>query len=419
MTTFYRAGKNNKSRVYGSVYMHIYPVIRTQLPKFSIFHRNIRSIMTTEILPIKVDSINFHDDLPTINDEATKKNLQIAAEKLKEAGGVVGFPTETVYGLGGSALCDESVKAIYKAKNRPADNPLIVHVSSVEQLKRKLLSPKQRIPSIYNNLIEAFWPGPLTILLPIEQDPVDGWENPISKYVTAGQSTFGVRIPQHPVARALIALSDTPLAAPSANASTRPSPTQASHVYYDLQGKIPYILDGGSCEVGVESTVIDGLVDPPMLLRPGGISLEDIIAKGGVAWKNVIKAKKTAGKLEAVKTPGMKYRHYSPNAQVVLFNNCGNGKDSIDKYLQTQPRGKAIALLKLKNFDVNHKDIAIVRDLGKLGSEISRNLFASLREVDQLGVDLILVEGIPESNEGLAIMNRLSKAALETIEGQP
>lgn len=374
--------------------------------------------MTTEILPIKVDSIIFHDDMPTIADETTKKNLQIAAEKLQTAGGVVGFPTETVYGLGGSALCDESVKAIYKAKNRPADNPLIVHVSSVEQLKRKLLSPKQQIPSIYNNLIEAFWPGPLTILLPIEQDPVDDWENPISKYVTAGQSTFGVRIPQHPVARALIAMSDTPLAAPSANASTRPSPTQASHVFYDLQGKIPYILDGGSCEVGVESTVIDGLVDPPMLLRPGGISLEDIVAKGGDAWKNVIKAKKTAGKLEAVKTPGMKYRHYSPNAQVVLFNNCGDGKDSIDKYLQTQPKGKAIALLKLKNFDVSHKDIAIVRDLGKLGSEISRNLFASLREVDQLGVDLILVEGIPESNEGLAIMNRLSKAALETVEGQ-
>lgn len=376
---------------------------------------------STQILPIKVESIVFHDNdqLPTINDEETTKNLHIAAQKLQESGGVVGFPTETVYGLGGSALSDESVKAIYRAKNRPADNPLIVHVSSVEQLQRKLLSPKQHIPSIYNKLIKAFWPGPLTILLPIEQETIEGWHNPISKYVTAGQTTFGVRIPQHPVARALIAISDTPLAAPSANASTRPSPTQASHVYYDLQGKIPYILDGGSCDVGVESTVVDGLVEPPMLLRPGGISLEDIVAKGGEQWKNVIKAKKTAGKMEAVKTPGMKYRHYSPNARVVLFNNCGDGQESVDEYLREHKvEGKKIALLRLKKFDVQNEAISVVRDLGRLGSEISRNLFASLREVDEMGVELILVEGVAESNEGLAIMNRLSKAALETVEGK-
>lgn len=374
---------------------------------------------TTKILRANKDSIIFNknDILPKITDPETEKSLRIAAEELTNSTNVIGFPTETVYGLAGSALNDESVRSIYKAKNRPADNPLIVHVSSIDQLKRKILPKDYKIPEIYDNLIEKFWPGPLTILLPIHEG------SPISKIVTANQNTFAVRIPQHPIARALIALSDLPLAAPSANASTRPSPTLASHVYHDLTGKIPYIIDGGACDVGVESTVVDGLVNPPMLLRPGGVSVEDVRKTGGGLWENVVLAKKTAGKSEAVKTPGMKYKHYSPTAKVVLFINCGDGIAALNKYISENniPESKKIALLKSRSFTdatAISRQIIIEEDLGATGLEISRNLFKLLRQVDEDGVDIIFVEGIDETNEGLAVMNRLSKAAFETINGK-
>ena len=376
-------------------------------------------LFETKILPVKTESISFIGDQLSISDPQTENNLKIAAEVLTQSNNVVGFPTETVYGLGGNALSDESVKSIYRAKNRPADNPLIVHVSSIEQLERKLLPKGYEIPPIYKPLLNKFWPGPLTILLPI----IDGEKCPISSFVTANQATFAVRIPLHPVARALISISDTPLAAPSANASTRPSPTLAEHVYHDLQGKIPYILDGGSCDVGLESTVVDGLVSPPMLLRPGGISVEEVREAGGELWDGVILAKKTAGKLEAVRTPGMKYRHYSPTAKVVLFTNCGDGKEEIQKYLAENdvPDSAKIALLRATNFTTGSEISPLIqmeRSMGSSGTEISRSMFRLLREVDEAGVDLIFVEGIEETNQGLAVMNRLSKAALESIDGK-
>ncbi|EGV64257.1 tRNA A37 threonylcarbamoyladenosine synthetase subunit [Yamadazyma tenuis] len=369
----------------------------------------------TKILKVNPETVVFKigEDLPTITDPDTERNLQIAANELKNTSNVVGFPTETVYGLGGSALNDESVKSIYRAKNRPADNPLIVHVSSIDQLKRKLLPKDYIIPSIYSSLLEKMWPGPLTILLPVHEDSI------LSKLVTAGQDTFAVRLPSHPIARALIALSDTPIAAPSANSSTRPSPTLASHVYHDLNTKIPYILDGGSCNVGLESTVVDGLSHPPMLLRPGGISLEEIRRVGGPEWVNIILAKKVAGKNEAVRTPGMKYRHYSPSAPVILFLNCSDGEVAINNYIKKRDIADCkFALLRTRSFipakEIS-KTIIAERELGTTGGEISRNLFKMLREVDELGVDLIFVEGVDEIDEGLAIMNRLSKAAFETI----
>ena len=380
--------------------------------------RNLRRTMstntqfTTKILKVRPECITFDSNgNATITDEETLNNLQTAAKELTTTNNAIGFPTETVYGLAGSSLKDESVRSIYRAKNRPADNPLITHISSIDQLERKLIN-QEEIPSIYHKLIDKFWPGPLTILLPISKNC------PISKLVTANQDTFAVRMPNHPVARALISISDTPIAAPSANASTRPSPTLAEHVYNDLNGKIPIILDGGACDVGVESTVIDGLVNPPMLLRPGGVSLEEIKKYGGKEWENVIIAKKTAGKLEPVKTPGMKYRHYSPTAKVVLFVNCGDGKEAILKYLKQNNidcTKTKIALLKSCNF-IDIEGVAIIKELGKNGHEISHNLFKYLREVDEEDkVDLILVEGIDETNEGLAVMNRLSKAAMEVI----
>lgn len=382
---------------------------------YSSVPNSFAKMFTTKILPVKRECIEFRADelLPRFTDAETKENLKIAAKELVETNNVIGFPTETVYGLGGSALKDESVRSIYKAKNRPADNPLIVHVSSIDQLKRKILPQGYEVPKQYQQLIHKFWPGPLTILLPVHEG------SPISKLVTANQDTFAVRIPQNPVARALIAISDTPLAAPSANASTRPSPTLASHVFNDLEGKIPYIIDGGACDIGVESTVIDGLSDPPMLLRPGGVSVEEIKHFGGEYWLSVAVATRAANSNDPVKTPGMKYKHYAPNAKVVLFVNCGNGVAAITNYIkENECSDKRIALLTSRHFDSKREYpscIIIKTDLGTTGSEISRNLFKQLREVDEKNVDLIFVEGTDEKNEGLAIMNRLSKAAVETV----
>lgn len=375
-------------------------------------HRFFKMTLSTKILPVSVSLIAFSGNIPDISDPTTKQNLEIASQEVQKPGHVVAFPTETVYGLGGSALSDESVRAIYAAKNRPADNPLIVHVSSQEQIERILLPKLHKIPAVYEKLIERFWPGPLTILLPVEEG------SPVLSLTTACQNTVGVRMPSHPVARALIAHSDTPLAAPSANASTRPSPTMASHVFHDLNGRIPYILDGGACDVGVESTVVDGLSDPPMLLRPGGVSAEDIRKCGGV-WENIVMAKKTAGKTEVVRTPGMKYRHYLPTAKVVLFEGCKDGNAAVKKWLERNTvETSKMALLRGGQFasaeELGLKG-ATERNLGSSATEMAHNLFKMLREVDEMGVELILVEGVEETGDGLAVMNRLSKAAFEVV----
>lgn len=358
----------------------------------------------TEILPVSKTAISFDEnDNLIISDPETKLNLEKAAKVLSSSNQVVAFPTETVYGLGGSSFNDESIKNIYKAKNRPADNPLITHISSKSQIKKFF---NIDIPKIYLPLIEKFWPGPLTILLPINQE-----NTKLSKLTTANQPTFAVRLPSHPIARALIHISQVPVAAPSANASTRPSPTLASHVYHDLQGKIPLILDGGASNVGVESTVVDGLSDPPMLLRPGGVSLEEIIEIGGDDWKNIRVAKRVADDNEPVKTPGMKYKHYSPTAKVVLVNKESDIKEFIK---QNELQDKKLALLTAQTFKGDEFK-GIVDHLGKTKEKISANLFNYLRKIDELDVDLIFVEVVDEKDEGLAIMNRLKKAASETI----
>lgn len=359
----------------------------------------------TEILPVSKSAIHFdQNDKLTISDSSTKSNLEKAAKILSSSDQVVAFPTETVYGLGGSSFNDESIKNIYKAKNRPADNPLITHISSKSQIKSFF---NIDIPEIYLPLIEKFWPGPLTILLPIDQS-----NTRLSKLTTANQPTFAVRLPSHPIARALIHLSQVPIAAPSANASTRPSPTMASHVFHDLNGKIPLILDGGPSNVGVESTVVDGLSDPPMLLRPGGVSLEEIVRVGGQKWANIRVAKRVADENEPVKTPGMKYKHYSPTAKVILVE---SDESKIGKFIEHNGlQQKKMAFLTCQSFkgeDFN----GIVENLGKEKEEISANLFNYLRNIDEMGVDLIFVETVDEKDEGLAIMNRLKKAASETI----
>lgn len=391
--------------------------------------------LNTRVLPVDPASISFRsgNSLPTVSDPTTLANLQEAVNVLTTTTKPVGFPTETVYGLGASALSDEASLAIYKAKNRPADNPLIVHVASIDQLQQVLHCP---LPEIYRPLVDVFWPGPLTIVLPAPTttDPTSGKVVPVvSSICTHGQETVAVRLPAHPIARALIAMSNIPLAAPSANASTRPSPTTASHVFTDLHGRIPLILDGGPCNVGVESTVVDGTVTPPRLLRPGGISLEQIKLHGGPLWSNVVVGKATADANEVVRTPGMKYKHYSPRAPVVLFNNCGTGVEAISKYLKSHDEIKTpsavIAVLTTRLFDqeaiksvisdsLSTPHEVIIKSLGSAGSDISRNLFSALREMDEdHHATLIFVEGIEESDEGLAVMNRLTKAASTVIDG--
>jgi L-threonylcarbamoyladenylate synthase len=405
-----------------------------------------RRTVQTIIESVDSDSISFRpssdepgvhpyeDPKLTILSDETRIALNSAAELLKE-GQCVAFPTETVYGLGADATCTSAVRGIYAAKSRPADNPLIVHIASLKQLRRLLPKPfsaaslpsptveeptEETIPAVYLPLIEKFWPGPLTILLPLPNP------SPLSPNVTSVQPTFAARMPRHPIALALSAISGLPLAAPSANASGKPSPTKAAHVYTDLQGKIPLIIDGGSANVGLESTVVDGLRYPPVVLRPGGISAEEIRACGGV-WQDVVVAKKDADDNEAPRAPGMKYKHYSPRAGVVLYDVGAappNGKDLMISanyvsrvgIVRTRTWQKGFAERELKrcmeHSQGEQKHVEIFEEsLGSDGKDIGRGLFAVLRELDEKGVDVIHVEGIDEKDEGLAVMNRLGKAA--------
>ncbi|KAK7203547.1 DHBP synthase RibB-like alpha/beta domain-containing protein [Myxozyma melibiosi] len=379
--------------------------------------------LTTEVLKVNPDDIIFPPDAeqPTLNPtSATAQNLERAAELLRKHTAPVAFPTETVYGLGAAATSTAAVRQIFAAKQRPSDNPLIVHVSSVAQLRRVL---GIEVPQIYRRLVDKFWPGPLTIILPLPRGTV------VSPACTPGQTTVGVRMPAHPVARALIAISDTPLAAPSANASTKPSPTTAAHVLADMAGRIPLVLDGGSCSVGVESTVVDGTVRPPAVLRPGGVSVEMIREVGGEEWKDVVVGKSEAGKHESVRTPGMKYRHYSPRARVIVFVGAGEGGRVVKEYLE-RTESSEVAVLTSKLFETSGWDdstrsrIKTIRSLGTTGADIARNLFAGLRDADEeLQAEnsdnskaVILVEGVSDDDEGAAIMNRLRKAASEIYE---
>ncbi|KKY24364.1 putative translation initiation protein sua5 [Phaeomoniella chlamydospora] len=371
------------------------------------------------------------------------KNIAKAAHSLRISDLPVAFPTETVYGLGADATRSPAVLGIYKAKRRPADNPLIVHVSSLEHLRRLLRKPSDAvsngvsahedpIPAVYAPLISRFWPGPLTILLP---NPA---HSPLASEVTSGLPTFGCRIPSSPLARLLIAIADRPLAAPSANASTRPSPTTAQHVLDDLNGRIELILDGGPCKVGVESTVVDGLSDPPAILRPGGLGIEEIRSCGG-PWSRVVKAYKDKAEHAAdsghvkssapapgPRAPGMKYKHYSPRARVILFETGTTEQAARDiaitHYNQSTSASatKAPATPKIGtistrtwssnlNLDFPTESIA----LGAEAEHIARGLFSALRDLDEKGVETILIEGIDDSEGDLAaaVMNRLRKAA--------
>lgn len=443
--------------------------------------------METRTLPVDASKIGKITAVPVPDDVLDELDIELdfssqhaqhlrdAAEKLRSSNVPVAFPTETVYGLGADATRSAAVKGIYKAKQRPSDNPLIVHFASLRQLRSLLKSrdstqangtstngvEEDPIPEIYRPLISRFWPGPLTILLP---NPTD---SPLAPEVTAGLKTFGARMPRHTLALALIQTAGVPVAAPSANASTKPSPTAAEHVAYDLDGRIGTILDGGPCDVGVESTVVDGLSNPPLILRPGGISIEQIRSCPG--WDNTqIGYKNTSESGSQPKAPGMKYRHYSPKATVVLYEPGQDAPSLADLRSQATGRSK-FGLIRTKTWKVElgrtplisrepsspskHRTNGVHIDktpgfagmlqsvrasdraksaitchtvevegselhildinLGSDTADIARGIFSALRDLDRQDVDAIFVEGIDddEGDTAAALMNRLRKAA--------
>lgn len=324
----------------------------------------------------------------------SSRDIKKAADIIK-AGGTVAFPTETVYGLGANALDPKAVSKIFRAKNRPPDNPLIVHISSRDMLRMVA----RDIPVIAYRLIDQFWPGPLTIILKRRDIVPD---------ITAGGlDTVAIRMPSNDIALALIKEAGVPIAAPSANISGRPSPTSAGHVIKDMGGRIDAIIEGGDCKIGVESTVIDLTVSPPALLRPGGLSLEEIIECIG----------EVAVLENSVRSPGMRYTHYSPKTKLVLVEGESDFVRPEIKRLvnDLQKTGLKVGVIGTREtceqIECNAKFIlGSVNDL----KEVAVRLFAGLRFLDESGVDIGIAEGgFPEIKEGRAIMNRLRKAASE------
>ncbi|QGQ48354.1 L-threonylcarbamoyladenylate synthase [Metabacillus sediminilitoris] len=324
----------------------------------------------------------------------TYPQLSQPAQLLRE-NEVVAFPTETVYGLGANAFSDEAVRKIYEAKGRPSDNPLIVHIASISKLDEIV----QDIPEYAYKLMNEFWPGPLTLILPKKG-------NKLSTIVTAGLDTVGVRMPNHPVALKLIQEADVPIAAPSANKSGKPSPTHASHVYHDLNGKISGIVDGGATGVGVESTVLDCTTTVPTILRPGGVTKEQL--ESVIGEVTIDQALLEEG--HAPKSPGMKYTHYAPNAPVfVVHGGVSFLQEIIDQY---QKEGKKVGVLTTEeHLPLLHAHKVITCGTLTNLQTVAAQLYDVLRKFDEEDIDLILSESFPYDGVGEAIMNRLLKAA--------
>ena len=335
--------------------------------------------------------------------------LQPEVELLKEGaewlrkGELVAFPTETVYGLGANALEASACAKIFQAKGRPQDNPLIVHVCD-RAMANKLVevwSPEAEL------CVQHFWPGPLTLVLPKTALVPD--------IVTAGLPNVAIRMPSHPVALRLIEETGLPIAAPSANLSGKPSPTRGSHVWRDMKGKIPLILDAGACVVGLESTVLDVSEGVPTILRPGGISKEQLeVVLGEVRVDALVEN-------QAPKAPGMKYRHYAPQGEMILM--IGSHERVVRRLGQEIQKGharlkKVGVLCTLESAPLLHiqlPDLLFVLGSRDRPEEVASNLFEGLRLCDERGMDLILAEGVEEGGLGTAIMNRLQKAAGQKI----
>lgn len=362
-----------------------------------------------------------------IADERTRTALDAAAERLRR-GKLIAFPTETVYGLGASATSTSAVRSIFATKGRPADNPLIVHVASRRMLD-DLVGSDVTLPPSYGPLLDAFWPGALSFLVPFAADQQR--RTGVADEVTAGLPSLVVRMPSHPIARALIALADVPVAAPSANTSGRPSPTTAQHVAADYAARPPHhdvlVLDGGPCNVGVESTVVDGVTEPGVLrvLRPGGIgpaAMRTVLDAAGLTdvpirvfgrdWSDAALAQQPT-------TPGMKYRHYAPDAPVIVIDIVSSDDATDATTLAELIDGRRAGLLapasSALDADRSVGQIVMRSSLGSTAEAHAQRLFAGLRELDGAGLGLIIVER-PSGADwldgvGLAVAERARKAA--------
>lgn len=330
---------------------------------------------------------------------AQEKDLARAAAILR-SGGLVVFPTETVYGLGGNATRDEAAKKIYAAKGRPSDNPLIIHIADPADAEQYAVTN-----ALYYRLAKAFMPGPLTVILPRK--------NTIPKSTTGGLDSVAVRCPSHPVAHRLIELCGVAIAAPSANLSGKPSPTSAAHVAQDMDGRVDMILDGGESEIGLESTIVKIEGDGLILLRPGGITRDAL----SLLCDKVTVADAVLHQLaenERPLSPGMKYRHYAPTAPLVLLS--GNEADVL-RYLQTEAASRKCAIL---CYDEECEALAsgILFPIGKKGdlAKQAHRLFAALREADGTDAEIIYAHLPPQDGLGLALYNRLIRAAAHTVK---
>ena len=322
------------------------------------------------------------------------------AGKVIRNGGTVAFPTETVYGLGANALDDEAVRKIFIAKGRPQDNPLIIHVSTKE-----ISELVKDVPEVAQKIIDKFWPGPLTVIL--EKKDI------IPNVTSANLNTIGIRMPNSEIALKLIELAERPIAAPSANISGRPSPTEVERCVEDLNGRVDYIIGGESSDIGVESTIVDCTVNPPLVLRPGGITLEMLKEiNPEIELDKALKSKPNDD--FKPKAPGMKYKHYAPNAHLKIIKGKNEKtieiiNEIVENYIE---KGNDVAIL-TTNENINKFNNGKVISLGSENDlkEIAKNLFEALRKCDDLRVQYILCQGFEENGVGLAIMNRLNKAA--------
>ena len=331
---------------------------------------------------------------------AGEEAYRLSAELFTE-GKLVAFPTETVYGLGANALNETAVNAIFAAKGRPADNPLIVHIYRADQLKDFC-----EVPPRAEELMRAFWPGPLTMLFPRKSI--------IPDVVTAGLPTVAVRMPSHPAARAMLEACDLPIAAPSANRSGRPSPTTAAHVLEDLDGAVPLIIDGGSCEVGLESTVLDLCHGAPCILRPGGVTREMLESVLGTRVELAGSILRPLQPGEVALSPGMRYKHYAPKGSVTLVK--GREEAVLRRlkalYREAEQEGKRVCVLCFTEHmaalkECHPYDIGSCQD----DRQVAHRLFDVLRRLDEEEMDVAYSEVVPPEGVGLAVMNRLGRAA--------
>ncbi|MBR5587115.1 MAG: threonylcarbamoyl-AMP synthase [Clostridia bacterium] len=317
------------------------------------------------------------------------QELAEAGEVIK-SGGLVIFPTETVYGLGADGLNPDAVKNIFRAKGRPSDNPLILHVSDMEMAEKiGEINPNAK------KIMEKFWPGPITVIV--------AKKDVVPTEVTAGLDTVAIRMPSNPVAKKLIEFAQTPVAAPSANLSGKPSPTTFRHSFCDMNGRVDMIIDGGDCDIGIESTVVDTTSTPPTVLRPGGITAEMLAELFPDVEVEEHKKEGTEG--YTPKSPGMKYKHYAPDAQVILYTTEDKLAADLEEF---KKQGKKVGLFK-------KDDLALSADIdiswGNDTADLAKRLFCSLRRFDELGAEVILCQLPEKSGMWRGVYNRLYKSA--------